>query len=112
MTPPSRWEVTLGEKLPLGAGDGISRTPIPVSDSIRREWQPDTKHQKKIDAKSFTIVLEFTLSDLLNNGLPWQHACRWGSQAAATARATVSNETGSEAGQESRADSDSGFRQT
>ena len=43
MTPPSRWEVTLGEKLPLGIGDGISRTPIPVSDSIRLEWQPDTK---------------------------------------------------------------------
>ena len=42
MTPPSRWEVTLGEKLPLGTGDGISCTPIPVSDSIRLEWQPDT----------------------------------------------------------------------
>jgi hypothetical protein len=44
-------------------------------------------------------------------GLPWQHACRWESQAAATARAAVSNETGSELGQEFRGDSESAFRQ-
>jgi len=66
MTPPSGRDVTLGEKLPLGTGDGISHSPIPVSDSIRLEWQPDRKQQKKINAKSFTIALAFPLSKLLN----------------------------------------------
>jgi hypothetical protein len=59
MTPPSGRDATLGEKPPLPVGDAISRRLLLVRDSARFEWQPEIKQLKKIDAKAFTIVLEF-----------------------------------------------------
>jgi len=82
---PSDQDVTLGEKLPLGAGDLISRRLRVVRDSARFEWQPPIKQPKEIDANIFKIVLEFIRMVFFNE-------CRgstlvgWGSpKAAATA---------------------------
>jgi hypothetical protein len=77
MTLPSGRGATLGEKLPLPVGDAISRRLLLVRDSARFEWQPKIKQLKKIDAKTFTMVLE-VIRMISFNELPWQHACRWG----------------------------------
>jgi hypothetical protein len=58
MTLPSGRDVTLGEKLPLAAGDLISRGLRLVRDSARFEWHPETK-LKMTEANAFKIVLEF-----------------------------------------------------
>jgi hypothetical protein len=54
-------------------------------DSARFELQPELKQLKKTDASTFKTILEF-MRGISFNGLPWQHACQWGFQAAATAR--------------------------
>jgi hypothetical protein len=85
MTLPSGRDVTLGEKLPLAAGDVISRRLVLVTDSAPFAWQPEIEQLKKIDANTFKTILEFMRMISLN-GAPWQHARRMGkSQAAATA---------------------------
>jgi hypothetical protein len=57
MTPPSDRDVTFGDKVPLAAGDLISRRLRLVSDSARFEWQPAMKQLMEIDANTFNAIL-------------------------------------------------------
>jgi hypothetical protein len=77
MTLPSDRDVTLGEKLPMAAGDSISRRFVLVMDSARFAWQPEVRQLTKINANIFETTLEFIRMISLN-GLPWQHASRMG----------------------------------
>jgi hypothetical protein len=59
MTLPSDRDVTRGEKLPVAAGDAISRRFVLVADSARFAWQPEVKQLTKINANTFETTFEF-----------------------------------------------------